>query len=791
MNDAALRIVLSLVAQDLSGGAFASFSSGIMLLLGALAGAGAAFALFTLGLKTAIEAGAALQNAGTMASIAISDGAQHVNELESAIVNLANTSQYKIADVDMAFRVLGGLGFDTGQILGGLGEQAIILAQALGGPGAGISAADAAHLLGQSLYLFQGQGITAKQVADELTGAYYNNMMSVSQLTEFLGMAGGTASALGVSFGQLMTFGSMLTPMFGSASSAGASLSYMMRNLAHPATAAMAAEIQKLGLQIYDSKGNFVGLKNIMDQLFQDTKGMTQQQKMDVFGTLFNVRSGRAAMDMMNQTQAQFDATYNRINGRITQVGQAQRDSNAINNTVIGTWNRLTTTLNDFFAKAGVGIGTALLPLMNAFNNLLSVLQKNPGFEKWLGIFLVVGTVLSGLAVIVLSVAAAIAIGLGGALLVAAGTFAGIILVAGLVAAAFLFVSGHIKQLQQFLAPLSGLFQAFGAQLSNVGTIISSSFGPAFQQIGQIIQTQLMPALVPLEPALKVIGIILGVILVAAIVLFISVITGIISALARILVGVVLFGTGIVQIISGAFQLVISLVGGLLAILGDIIHGNWSKIGTDAQNMLSGMAKGVGTIFTGLGNMIQGAITATVGAVLALIGGFVGSFIAFFGRLVPGISKFPGQIVALFQGIPGQMANIGHQIISGLVNAILGGVGAVGGAMRSLAGNMVGSLMGALGIHSPSTVMMELGQHTATGFLQGVLGTNVAGPVAAHLSSFSTPGIAGAQGSFLSGQGQSQQFTVNMQVDSKTMAQGFFQVVNGQLRQNGYTRTNR
>ena len=84
---------------------------------------------------------------------------QHVNELETAIVNLANTSQYKIADVDMAFRMLGGLGFTTGQILGGIGQEAIIMAQAMGGPGAGVSAADAAQLLGQSIYLFRAERI--------------------------------------------------------------------------------------------------------------------------------------------------------------------------------------------------------------------------------------------------------------------------------------------------------------------------------------------------------------------------------------------------------------------------------------------------------------------------------------------------------------------------------------------------------------------------------------------------------------------------------------------------------
>ena len=226
MDAGTLRISLELLALDSSGAALGSFTSGILGIIGmlgalgeatggaadalailvpALAGAGAAFGMFLSGATYAVEAGAALQNAGTMASIAISDGAQHVNELENAIVNLANTSQYKIADVDMAFRILGGLGFDTQQILAGFGQQTIILAQAMGGPGAGVSAADAAQLLGQAIYLFGQNGLTAKTAADELTGAFYNNMMSVSGLTEFMGMAGGAASSLNVSFGQLLT----------------------------------------------------------------------------------------------------------------------------------------------------------------------------------------------------------------------------------------------------------------------------------------------------------------------------------------------------------------------------------------------------------------------------------------------------------------------------------------------------------------------------------------------------------------------------------------------------------
>ncbi len=497
---ASISIMLDLIGRDMTGSAFGSAllslarlsrvgnslpgfqkqTQQMQMYEGAILGAAAAFGLFDNATKLAIDAGAQLQMATTMASIAISDGATHVNELETAIVNLANNSQYKIADVDLAFRVLGGLGFTTDQIIKTLGPDAIALGQALG-----VQAADGAQLLGQAFYLFNNQGISAAHMADILTGAFYNNMMSVSQLTQFIGMAGGTADAAGVSFQSLMTFGSMLTPMFGSASSAGASLAYLMRNVMTPATDKQREEIKKLGLQVWDSKGNFVGLQSIMDQLLTKMQGMSTHDKMDIIGQMFNVRSGRAAMDLMSETRSQFDATYARIFGRLGQVNQAQNDATKINETAQGAWNRLTTTANDFMARAGVLINQFLVPVYDWFNKLFSTLQNNAVVEQFFAAFLVGGTILSGVTVVGVALGAAFAF-FGPIVGIAIAVFAALVLMAGEVAAVFTILtthgnlfSGQLAFLNPLIQTTRDLFSALWADISkqNWGPLLTVAKG--------------------------------------------------------------------------------------------------------------------------------------------------------------------------------------------------------------------------------------------------------------------------------------------------------------------------
>ena len=145
------------------------------------------------------------------------------------------------------------------------------------------------------------------------------------------------------------------------------------------------------------------------------------------------------------------------------------------------------------------------------------------------------------------------------------------------------------------------------------------------------------------------------------------------------------------------------------------------------------------------------------------------------------------------------MSNAGLKLMQSLVQGILSGLGQVKNAIGSVAQTIADHLP-----HSPAktgplsgNTMSGWGPAITGALATGMLGsmgsvTNASRSVAGAVGSgFTTPGMGALQGAGLAANGQNQQYTVNMQVDGQTMAQTVFQVVNGQLRQNGYTRMNR
>jgi hypothetical protein len=200
----------------------------------------------------------------------------------------------------------------------------------------------------------------------------------------------------------------------------------------------------------------------------------------------------------------------------------------------------------------------------------------------------------------------------------------------------------------------------------------------------------------------------------------------------------------------------------------NILSAAWNFISTATGDAWHN----VGTAINGAWVYIHGVVQTNINNVLHLIRDILGS----------------------------QLVQAGEHLMQMLAQGILNGVGAVIGAAKSVAG----SIASFLGFHSPteqgpgSTAdqwMPALMNMLTQGILQGVPQIQGAATRAAQalgtMNGLSTPGLTGAQGSALAANGQQQQFTVNMQVDGNTLAQTFFQVVNGQMRQSGYTRINR
>lgn len=165
---------------------------------------------------------------------------------------------------------------------------------------------------------------------------------------------------------------------------------------------------------------------------------------------------------------------------------------------------------------------------------------------------------------------------------------------------------------------------------------------------------------------------------------------------------------------------------------------------------------GLGLLKKGL-EFVAVALAIVAAGVLVMLSPFIIAG-ALFVALVAGIVALGVAFSELSNYITGALVSAGAALnewvlgaeevaknfIAGLVKGITDGAGAVVTAVKGLASSAMNSITGALGIHSPSTVMMKLGGHVAGGLAEGIDGG--AGDVAASASGLASATVKGASG---------------------------------------------
>ncbi len=68
------------------------------------------------------------------------------------------------------------------------------------------------------------------------------------------------------------------------------------------------------------------------------------------------------------------------------------------------------------------------------------------------------------------------------------------------------------------------------------------------------------------------------------------------------------------------------------------------------------------------------------------------------------------------------MGGIGKKATKGLINGMLSQISGVSGASKTISKSVISSLKKALKIKSPSRIMMELGEYTTQGYIEGIAG---------------------------------------------------------------------
>jgi TP901 family phage tail tape measure protein len=469
-----------------------------------------------------------------------------------------------------------------------------------------------------------------------------------STMQEFgraMALTAASASRAGYGVNQTAAALATLTLVFGTGRRAGNDLSFLMRDLGIT-TDKVAKSAQSMGLSFDEAKFKTMDLYHQLQYLQTITKGNQAE--------LLKLTGGQTGWLAYSILMTKGGKNFQYILEKMKEASGKLQSAWLIHTQTIGyQFDKLKTNITLALTKIGAAIEPVAIAIMKKLDPALTAISTWASSHGRLvvAIFVTLGAALLAAfgAVIGMMVATMGTIGVvvlaivGGAILISAA--------AG-------FIISNWKKLTEALQPVMALLRLIGGFLAPLGQALRAQLAPVLAQLGQTIKTSLLPAwknfqlvLVELKPLLIAIAVVVGVVLVVAIALIIGILLGVIKAFGAFLTAVIKVMGGIVLAISGAWELISSIIGGILAILGDMIHGNWSHIGADATTMWNGIKTGVVSIVKGLWQAISGIFQGAIGIVWGLVSGLVSGVIGFFQHLFDTL--------------------VGHSIIPDMVNKII------------------------------------------------------------------------------------------------------------------------
>lgn len=251
---------------------------------------------------------------------------------------------------------------------------------------------------------------------------------------------------------------------------------------------------------------------------------------------------------------------------------------------------------------------------------------------------------------------------------------------------------------------------------------------PAFSEMAEELFPQLTDILVQLQPSLIELSQAFADLLVATAPLIVALIELDTKALAGLLEA---FGPAIVTAVetfTGVLTTLSDFVSGVLfqsfQVIIDLVQGNFDQAMEDAgvagENLRDILGDALESL-TGISRTelteFRNTVETKAGEAADSLRDAVSSGVS---DAVDYLSDLPGKIQGAFGDLNNLLYSAGQDIINGLTAGIRSKVSDAVNAAQEAASSVKNSVKGLLGIHSPSTVMAELGVNTMEGFVNGI-----------------------------------------------------------------------
>lgn len=308
--------------------------------------------------KTAADFDTAMRKAGAIAGA----NTKQFNEMRDAALDLGAKTSMSSSQVAEAMTELAAKGFDANQTIAAM--PGIIAAAEASGEDLALTSDTVASALNG----FEMAAGDANHVADVLAMSANKTAAGVVDMQYAFKYAAPIANSLGVSLEELASATGIMSNAGIKGEQAGTTLRGGLIQLLKPAEQTSKL-MDKLGIEVTDSKGKFIGLSGVIKNFQESMKGMTDTQKLSTLAQIVGTEAASGFLTLMQAGPKKIDAMTKSLE---KSDGAAAKASAEMKAGIGGTLQNL----QGAFESLAIIIGTALIPSIQKVATWLSNLAN-------------------------------------------------------------------------------------------------------------------------------------------------------------------------------------------------------------------------------------------------------------------------------------------------------------------------------------------------------------------------------------------------------------------------------
>ena len=327
---------------------------------------------FGMSVKTAADFEAEMARVGAISQSSKSD----MKAMSDQAIELGANTSKSAQEVALGMEELAAMGFDAKEIMGAM-PGVIAAAEA-----SGADMAQTSKVMASAMNAFGLEASESTHIADVLAQTANQSAADITDMEYALKYAAAPAKALGMSLEETSAGIGMMVDAGLKGEQAGTTLRGALLGLLDPSEE-NSKLMDKMGIEITDAEGNFVGLAQLVENLSTSMDGMTDTQKAANLASLVGKEAVSGMLVLMEKGP---DQIRKMTKGLEESDGASKKAADQMKNNLKGSLEQL----GGAFESLGIQIGTILSPVLRGLADLMAkIVDGLGGMPHWLQVITV------------------------------------------------------------------------------------------------------------------------------------------------------------------------------------------------------------------------------------------------------------------------------------------------------------------------------------------------------------------------------------------------------------------